>query len=403
MKKVLLVVISLLLLFAACSQPELITDTEYDEPAAQGGKPASVSATIKPALTVTPSATSATPSPSATPTPEPIRATVIAAGDLMCLYGQIFSARKKGKYDFNYCFDEIKEKVSAADVAIGNLETLVAKGHKLAEPYYGTGNPKLNAPEEFLSALAYCGFDVLINANNHIYDYKKDGVEKTISNIEEYGLLHTGAYASGQKKVPLIIYVKGIKIAVFGYAVNINGQPSGATMVDKFSEKLVSADMKAAKEVGADFILVYMHWGTEDTHKATSAQKKQAKFVASAGADIIIGSHPHCVQGVSTVKTERGNVPVFYSLGNLISSATKSTKRDSALVNIELIKDYVTGETVIASITYTPTFCMSTDAGRNVILPADLKSISQSVHAKALKSSRKRTVRVIGDAIAQPM
>jgi poly-gamma-glutamate synthesis protein (capsule biosynthesis protein) len=412
MKRLLLVVVCFLLLFAACSQSEYILDTEEEQLAAAGNGPemvlegpslaSALAAAAVPEPLPSSTAAPAPPAPADAPLPEPKRATLIAAGDLMCLYGQRVSARKKGKYDFNYCFAEIKENVSAADLAIGNLETLIAIGYSYSEQYLGPGNPKLNAPEEFLAAIADCGFDVMINANNHIYDYKTDGVEKTLANIDEYGLLRTGAYAKGQIKAPLIVDVRGIKIAVFGYAVNINGQPRGATMVDKYSEKLVSADMEAARAQGADFIIVYMHWGKENTYKVARDQKKQAKHIANAGADIIIGSHPHCVQGVGSIETEHGNVPVFYSLGNLISSATLSTKRESALVNIVIEKDSRTGETVIAALTYTPALCTSTSAGRNIILPADLEYISRSGKAKALLAARKRIIKVMGDAVARP-
>lgn len=412
MKRILLVVLCLLMLFVARSKAEPTLDKEaeaiaaadnalpvkvFEEPRASAPAKTSAPETLQPL-----SAASELSASEETPLPEPERATVIAAGDMMCLYGQMVSARKKGKYDFNYCFEEIKKRVSAADIAVANLETLIARGYGYSKQDLGPGNPKLNAPDEFLSAIAACGFDIMINANNHIFDYKTGGVEKTLAKIDEYGMMRTGAYAKGQQRAPLIMDIRGIKIAVFGYAVNINGQPRGATMVDKYSEKLVSADMKAAREQGADFIIVYMHWGKQDTYIVTRDQKKQAKHIANAGADIIIGSHPHRVQGVGSIKTEHGDVPVFYSLGNLISSATLNTKRESALVNIVIEKDSLTGETVIAALTYIPTLCTSTRAGRNIILPASLEYISRSGKAKALLAARKRIIKVMGDAVAQP-
>lgn len=337
-----------------------------------------------------------TPAPSS----EPVRIEIVVAGDLMCLNAQLNAARKDGEYKFYYCFSEIKNKISAADLAIGNLETLVAQGYKYTQASQ-PGNPKINAPESYLSAVVDCGFDVLVNANNHIYDRKSDGINKTVSVLDKYAVKHTGAYAEGQARIPLIEDVKGIKVAVLSYTDHINGHIN-TDLADKYSEKLVKSDIDAVKAGGADFIIVYMHWGTENTHKVNKEQRKMAAFVANTGADIIIGSHPHCTQGADNIKTEHGVVPVFYSLGNLVSSMGRTINGDSALVNMTLEKDAVTGVTALVSLTYTATLCSSTEAGRYVILPAGLGSIAQSNKVKALEASRRRTVDVIGNIVAVP-
>lgn len=333
---------------------------------------------------------------------EPTRVAIVAAGDLMCLSVQLSAAWKNGGYRFDYCFRQIKDKISGADLAICNLETLVAKGYKYTERSPSHGSPQLNAPVSYLSAAVKCGFDVFINANNHILDHKTDGLNKTIKKLNEFGVLHTGAYASGKKRSPLITDVKGIKIAVLGYTDHVNGYSGKLARVDKYSKKLVKADIKAAKTAGADYVIVYMHWGKENTHKVNKTQKKTAAFIAKAGADIIIGSHPHCTQGTQIIKTDHGPVPVFYSLGNLVSSMGRTINRDSVLVNIVLEKDSQTGAVTLAKLTYTPTYCTNTRAGNFVIMPAGRDSIAQSKIAKALKSSRARTVNVLKNKVAAP-
>ncbi len=333
---------------------------------------------------------------------EPIRVKIIAAGDLMCLYAQLIAARKKGEYKFDYCFDEIRDTISEADLAICNFETLVAKGYKYTGRSPAVGSPKLNAPESYLRSAVDCGFDVFINANNHILDRRVDGLDKTIKALDKYGVMHTGAYATGEARSPLIADVKGIKIAVLSYTDHINGHPKNAGMADKYSEDLVKSDISAAKAEGADYIIVYMHWGAENTHKISKAQKKAAAFIAGAGADIIIGSHPHCTQGTQIIETGQGPVPVFYSLGNLISSMCRTINRDSVLVNIALEKNTETGMTTLAALTYTPTYCAATSEGRFVIMPAGLDYIAKSVKAKALKYSRARTIKVLSDTVAVP-
>lgn len=330
---------------------------------------------------------------------EPTKVKILAVGDLMCLYAQLAAAKKNGQYQFDYCFGQIKDKVSAADLAVGNLETLVASGYPYTQ-HNQKGNPKINAPESYLAAIKNCGFDALTDANNHIYDRKTDGIDKTIKQLDNYGFEHTGAYATGETRAPLIVNVKGINIAILAYTDHLNNHPKNVTAVDLYKPDKVTADIKAAKDAGADFVMVYMHWGTERTHKVNKAQKTMAAFIANAGADIIIGSHPHCTQGTQLIQTDNGSVPVFYSLGNYLSSMGATICKDSMMVNITLQKD-ADGKTTIAALTYTPTYCTNTSAGRFVILPADLASIAAN-NSKALKSSRTRTVKVVGDKVAAP-
>jgi hypothetical protein len=396
-KRVLLAVVCLITLFAAGS--ENVTGPMYTGPEEQ-----KVNVTLVfPEAEETPLPE---PTPEPTPVPtvklEPTVVTVLAAGDLMCLSAQLNTARKRGVYEFDYCFEQIKEKVSAADLAIANFETLVAEGYPYTGPSPENGNPRLNAPESYLSAVVKSGFDALINANNHIFDRKTDGADKTIKKIDEYGVYHTGAYATGEERLPLVIDVKGVKVGILAYTDHLNGGGRGNGMINMYNEELVASDLAEIKEAGADYTIVYLHWGRENTHKVTKAQKTSAEFVATKGADIIIGSHPHCTQGSEFIETSRGPVPVFYSLGNLISSMGRTINKDSFLVNMTLEKDAVTGEVELKELTYTPTLCTGTEAGNFVILPADLASISLSSKASALEASRNRTIKVVGDAVAKP-
>lgn len=397
MKRLLLAVICIAVLFSACSEDSGV----WIDPSELTKSPAAESAPVKPEQSDEP-APSEPDAPVATDEPEPVRAEVFAAGDLMCLYGQLLAAKKGNGYDFDYCFAEVKDLVSAADLAVANLETLVAEGYEYTGAQRGNPNPKMNAPDSYLSAVLGCGFDVLVNANNHICDRGTDGIDKTIKNMDEQGVLYTGAYASGEQRKQLIVDVKGIKIAILGYLDHLNGFPGEyqPEQINMYTEELVAADIAEAKAEGADFILVYMHWGTENTTKLTSAQKQQAKFVADAGADIIIGSHTHCPQGTENIETDRGTVPVFYSLGNVISSMARDINNDTAFVNISLEKD-AAGKTSIVSLTYTPAFCTRTDAGRFVLIPADADSVSDR-NLKALEKSRKRTIAAVGNNVAQP-
>lgn len=406
MKRVFLVVLCIVIFVSGCTDAVAATgEITSPAPIVSPENPASPSASPVPSPTPSPgkavSAATATPAATASPA-EPERANLLAAGDLMCLYAQLQAARKNGKYEFDYCFGEVKDKISAADLAIGNLETLVASGYTLTK-HGQKGNPKINGPESFVSAVAGAGFDAVTDANNHIFDRKYDGIDKTLQVVDKFGLKHTGAYATGQERQQLIIDVKGIKVAVLAYTYFINGHPRNVKNVNLYKRELVTADIAAAKSAGADFIMVYMHWGKERTHKVNKTQKKEAAFIANAGADIIIGMHPHCTQGTELIDTDHGQVPVFYSLGNYVSSMGATICRDAFMVNLTLEKDPVSGKTIIAELTYTPTYIMKTSAGRFVVVPADLASIAAHNNSKSLMSSRARTIKVIGDKVATPL
>lgn len=367
------------------------------------------------------------PQPTPTPTPEPAQASIAVAGDLLCLSAQLSAARNDGEYSFDQCFAMIKNKISAADLAIANLETLVAADYPYTKPSSDDANtatesiaasdtdaeavpsptkkpnPRINAPEAFLSALSGSGFDVLTTANNHMYDYKADGLIQTLQKLDEFEFAHTGAYMAETDKAPLIIDVNGINIAICAYTDIINRRPasSDAFMIDRYDEDLVASDIKAAREAGADYVIVCVHWGVEHTHNPNSTQRKMAAYIAQAGANIILGSHPHCTQPFESIETDHGNVPVLYSLGNFISSMGETIHKDGVLLNFTLEKDWVSGQTSLVSLSYTPTFCASTsDIGRFVIYPADAVSITHSDIAQTLSRSRERTVSILTENIA---
>jgi poly-gamma-glutamate capsule biosynthesis protein CapA/YwtB (metallophosphatase superfamily) len=450
MKRILLVgMCALLALAGACMKPEAL--------AAEAPVP-TVAATAVPSPTpdATPEpAPTATPVPTTIPEPEPTRITVMAVGDLMCLKAQLGAAHRGGGYSFDYAFAGVKEIISSADLAIGNLETLIAQGH----PYttsssddseeapgetageqpsedpggsgggdgdggavagcvpgsllldialeYGTWaerrpllkNPRINGPEEYLSAVAGAGFDVLVTANNHTYDYGVDGIQKTIEKLDAYSVHHTGTYASDEDRAPLIIDVQGIKIGILAYTGHVNGG-ARSKLIDRYDKDTAAAAIAAAKEAGADFTIVYMHWGTENTRKVTSAQKKMAQHLAEAGADLILGSHPHCVQEMALIETESGSVPVVYSLGNFISSmSARPMNRDGVIFKLVLEKNHVTGAVTLGPLSYIPTYCTRTDGGSFAVVSADAASAEGS---SALTKSRERTIGVLGKDIAQP-
>ncbi len=349
----------------------------------------------------------ATAEPTATPTPQTQRAVIVAVGDLMCTSGQIIAGKTGGGYDFHGSFEQTKESLVSADLAVGNLETLVADDL----PFSTTASPDkeddrikylMNAPTEFLIALRDAGFDVLTLANNHIFDYRAEGITQTLENMDALSLLHTGAYATESERQILITEVNGIHIALLAYTRVLNVSTGGryGFMVDAIKYDAIEADIEAARAAGADFVIVFPHWGTEDSQQASKDQRRVAEKIAAAGADLILGSHPHCIQPVEVIETDHGTVPVFYSMGNFITNMGRNTNRDGVIVSVVLEKLTETGETVITSLSYTPTVCLSTNEEKYVIYPADAASITGSPVEVELTGSRERTLRILKEEIA---
>lgn len=164
------------------------------------------------------------------------------------------------------------------------------------------------------------GVDVAVLANNHIYDFGETGLLDTLETLSTAGIPHIGAGRNlKEASAPLYFIVNDMKIAVVA-ATQIerldNPDTRGATEDNAGvfrcwnPEKLYEV-IKEAKE-NSDFVIAYIHWGTENETDPDWAQLDQAPKIAEAGADLIIGDHPHCLQGISYY----GDTPVIYSLGN---------------------------------------------------------------------------------------
>jgi poly-gamma-glutamate synthesis protein (capsule biosynthesis protein) len=237
-----------------------------------------------------------------------------------------------------------------------------------------------------------------------MYDYKADGLIKTLSLLDRYGFLHTGSYAACENRQPLVVNVKGILVAVLAYTDVLNNKPNkeNAYMINRYDEAAIKEDIAAARSSGADFVIVSMHWGKEHTHKPTKRQRQMAAFIAGAGADLILGAHPHCMQPAELIETDKGNVPVFYSIGNFLSSMPEWIHKDGVMVTIVLEKEPEKGSVSIAELRYIPTLCIKTENGNYTVIPADEVSAAISPYSSKLRQTRERIIKVLGDTVCKP-
>ncbi|MBQ9942687.1 MAG: CapA family protein [Christensenellaceae bacterium] len=337
---------------------------------------------------------------------------IIAVGDVMCLAGQLSAARVSGGYNFRPVFSQVKPIFDEADLVIGNLETVVHHA-----PYTAAnqgGNPKLIAPEAFIDAAKFAGFDFFATANNHSMDRGVEGLLSTIEVLDRKGIPHAGTYASAEERANTpILSVDGTKIAILSYTQLINGGTPRITedylvnynrfIADTIEEdkRTVEADIAAVKERGAELVLVYIHWGTENTTVLTSRQTETAQFLADAGADVILGSHPHVLQGSEYLTSADGRqVFVSYSLGNFVSSMPRATNLDNMLLHITVSRD-AQGKAYVKAIDYMSTQTGNVSGNRWSVIPCELgqQNDAFSSQHRSMARSAERTKETVGTAI----
>lgn len=244
------------------------------------------------------------------------------------------------------CFKFVRDILRSSDLAMGNLETTVTdKTPYACEAHRIDGKYHCNSPEAYLDALRYAGFDALVNANNHNCDSRADGLIDTISALDRHSFMHTGTFASPDDERVLFVEVNGIRLAVMSYATYFNKNegcftPLGRqTLLNKYSKDIVKKDIDYARKKGAEFVLVYIHWGTEYTHEPNDRQRKTAKELADCGVDYIVGSHTHCLQAREFVKSaDVRTVPVVYSMGNFLTNEVKDICRHTGILKLTLKK-----------------------------------------------------------------
>ncbi len=310
--------------------------------------------------------------------------TLAATGDIMFHTTQLRAAYDKASdtYDFNDVFNSVRKYIEPVDIAIANFETVTG-----GSEYRYRGFPTFNSPKETLEAIKNTGFDILSTANNHSIDMGKQGIIRTIDNINEYGMINIGTYKEPIQDI-LIKDVKGVKIAFLSYTYGCNGLEGRLTgeelsyMVNIIDEKKIENDIKLAEEKGSDIVTVIIHWGNEYQRSPSSYQVNLAKKMIEWGADIILGSHPHVIQNSEVINYQNKDKFIIYSMGNFISNQRRETldtmnkefTEDGVIVSIKIEKDFINNETIIQNVEYIPTWVYrykTNEKYKYEILPVD--------------------------------
>ena len=223
---------------------------------------------------------------------------LIFGGDIML--SRTVNAQMEKYQSYTWPLEKIAPSFKEADIAIANLESpfLFTKDYQVL-----TGSFAFKANPKSVAALSLTGFDVLSLANNHILNQGAKGLADTIKVLSDAGIDYIGP----RNHNLVIKESQGTKFAFLSYTYN------DSSPIANMSDNSVKSDIRNAKKQ-ADVVIVLMHAGTEYNRKPNTQQIKFAHLAIDAGADLIIGSHPHWPQ---TIEIYQGKT-IIYSLGNLI-------------------------------------------------------------------------------------
>ena len=261
---------------------------------------------------------------------------LMMVGDNLLHMGIVRTGKQAdGSYNYDFLFEGIKDFLDTAEIKMINQETIFG-GNVLGF----SGFPAFNSPTEVGDAIVKAGFNVVLHASNHAADKKIEGLKHCVAYWEQYPeVTMAGIHEEGESPVRLLT-IEGIDFAILNYTYGpnletmpdaIKGHLDMLCDYDEATGKInftklhpdVLTDIAKAEEM-ADVVIVCPHWGTEYTTKPSVYQQQFAMQMAEAGADVIIGTHPHVVQPVEWIEAENGNRALcYYSLGNYVSTQKK--------------------------------------------------------------------------------
>ncbi len=288
---------------------------------------------------------------------QPVTETInlLAAGDCLMHNTQIWSGeREDGTYNFDFFFSEVAPIIQSADYASTCFEA------PMAGPSTGyTNYPRFNSPDAAADAFKKAGFDLIVTANNHAFDRDYLGAMRTLQVLHQAGLDTVGTYASmSDSQSFLIKNLKGVKVGYLAYSYGTNGisVPEDKRYCFNFLEEdRVLADIQRLRPQ-VDILMLILHWGVEYQTRPETWQEEMAHRFLSAGADVILGSHPHVIQTMEVVPDGDTNKYVIYSMGNFISHQNGIERNSGIILNLKFIKYFDIGVTELVKVDYVPTY-----------------------------------------------
>ncbi|KXG75916.1 Capsule biosynthesis protein CapA [Thermotalea metallivorans] len=265
------------------------------------------------------------------------------------LVGDILMDGSVGRYieknGVDYPWEKVKEVFSYSDLVLGNLETSVGGGGQADANKQYTFQSK----PATLKGLVNAGIGGISIANNHVLDYGQEGFMETLYHLERSGIKYAGGGRNMEEALqPAIWEIKGMRIGFLAFSRVIYDvswyagakKPGILSAYDHYAKEVCDIISKTREKV--DFLIVSVHWGKELAQYPEENEIKLGRMMIDSGADVIMGHHPHVLQGVEFYN----NKPILYSLGNFVFSSSSQLSRTSMIFNLEInpegiIKAYV--------------------------------------------------------------
>jgi len=316
--------------------------------------------------------------------------TIMATGEILPHPSVVAHARSTAGYDFGPMFSDLAPLLQAADLAICHLEVPVASpGDALS------GYPVFGIPAEIGAGIHAGGWDRCSTASNHANDKGTAGIAATLNALDGAGVDHSGTARTPEEaaRIP-IVSVQGLDVAHLSYTWGFNGTaPAQPWMADVIEPSTVLADARAAKEAGADVVVISLHWGDEYDRVGNAQQRSlAAELLASPDVDLLVGTGSHVLQPV----LESNQKFALLSLGNLVANQG-SDHPDTydgvvAAVTFTVADD---GTVHSAAPVVRPTW-YDAPAGRVRLLPVAVADAALASKRPAFEASWARTTAVMG-------
>jgi poly-gamma-glutamate capsule biosynthesis protein CapA/YwtB (metallophosphatase superfamily) len=217
-----------------------------------------------------------------------------------------------------------------ADLSVVNLENPVTtRGAKVPKQFNFRMHPR------YLAAIKNSGISVVSLANNHVFDYGRDGVEDTFHWLDSARIRYVGAGRNAEAARKPYLFRKGANtVAVLAYYGGGEARPAGKNTSGVASRDLSSIehDVNVARDSGATYIVVILHWGTEKADTPDVSQRWFARALIKAGVDAVIGHHPHVLQGIERYR--KG--VIVYSLGNFVFGGNSRSTYETGVFEIRV-------------------------------------------------------------------
>jgi len=286
-----------------------------------------------------------------------VNVTFAAAGDNLIhpnIYMEAASRAEYGEgYNFKPMYSEIADLIASADLSFINQETLMA-----GDSFEVSGYPSFNSPQKLGLDLVELGFDIINIANNHMLDKSAAGLDATIDFWNTQPVTLLGGYKNAADSAKIrTIEIDGITIAFLSYAHHTNGivLPSSSELdIPYVEDSRIERELAEAEKI-ADFTIVSVHWGEENTSVQDDEQTRLAHLMAENGADVILGHHSHTLLPIEWIDRDDGTRTLCaYSLGNLVSAMMYPENMVGGLLSFT-VKSDGNGGLCVDDISFTPT------------------------------------------------